>query len=215
MDLLPNESEIKEHLKNLSEEFDSLGLPSINVNVDVLEQLMNSIYGLIHMYRKSIAQNKELAVKQSALVNKTQNLEKQIDQVNSKLVTKESENVILSETLRKKDYDIESLKTDKTLLSKNVCALKNWSAQNERQLKHKLNSLEQEKESLKIKLGESIGIYASRDDATVEMLHKYKAKEEIYLDTINKLQQNNEQLLNEVLSLKEEVIIALCNTNTL
>lgn len=88
---------------------------------------------------------------------------------------------------------------------------------------HVSKQMKNEIESLKEKCGESLGEqqyflgktvcevfvlgkYKSSDSFLVDYLEKYKAREEVYKETITKLQQNNSGLLQEVLELKEQVL---------
>ncbi|KAJ8926327.1 hypothetical protein NQ314_021312 [Rhamnusium bicolor] len=54
--------------------------------------------------------------------------------------------------------------------------------------------------------------HSSKDDVALKLLRKYKTNEEIYKSTIQTLQENNKDLMNEILDLKEECSTALCNS---
>lgn len=41
------------------------------------------------------------------------------------------------------------------------------------------------------------------------MIHKYRINEEFYNDTINKLQENNQSLIQDILNLKHEIVVSL------
>lgn len=96
-----------------------------------------------------------------------------------------------------------------------------------KEYEHLSQQLENKIESLKEKCGESIGAlglfvgigvtqsfflgkYKSSDTFLTEYLLKYKAREEIYKETISKLQQNNCELMEEVLNLKQDIVFHMC-----
>lgn len=53
----------------------------------------------------------------------------------------------------------------------------------------------------------------SKDDIVLNLLKQYKGNEEIYKSTIHKLQENNRELLNQILDLKEENVMVLGDNN--
>lgn len=50
------------------------------------------------------------------------------------------------------------------------------------------------------------GTHQSSDSIFANELRKYKLREEVYEDTIQQLHNNNEQLLEEILNLKHEIL---------
>lgn len=46
-------------------------------------------------------------------------------------------------------------------------------------------------------------VSASKDEILLQMLGKYRKNEEIYKSTIHKLQENNQNLMEEILHLKQ------------
>lgn len=51
----------------------------------------------------------------------------------------------------------------------------------------------------------------SKNDAITKMITKYKNNEEIYLKTIQQLQDNNKELLEELLTMREEYALRTSN----
>lgn len=49
--------------------------------------------------------------------------------------------------------------------------------------------------------------HSSRNEVALKLLRKHKINEEIYKSTIKTLQDNNREMLGEILSLKEELIL--------
>lgn len=55
------------------------------------------------------------------------------------------------------------------------------------------------------------GKYKCSDSLVAEYLTKFKMKEDVYKETICQLQQNNRELLEEVYSLKQDIVFYMCN----
>lgn len=58
-----------------------------------------------------------------------------------------------------------------------------------------------------------LGSYKSRDGIVTDVIQNYKLREEIYEDTISKLQEGNRGLLEEILNLKEEIVTIIRERN--
>lgn len=110
--------------------------------------------------------------------------------------------------------EIDDLDATKNRLQHELNVTKKIMQSDRKQMQHEIRRLEGENEQLKESNGKKIGSFTSRDAIFVGTMEKYKRNEEIYKDTIRKLQENNEQLLEEILNLKQEVLTVLCKDNS-
>lgn len=78
---------------------------------------------------------------------------------------------------------------------------------------HIVHHLHNEIENLKEKCGETVGRNSNNYSFVMEHLLKYKSKEEVYKETINKLQENNRILMDELFNLKQNVVLHMCSEN--
>lgn len=53
-----------------------------------------------------------------------------------------------------------------------------------------------------------LGKYFSKEDKYLKILQNYKHNEDVYKNTLEKLEENNIEIMNEILNLKKELALA-------
>jgi len=195
---------INARIQALSDEFKSLGMENINVNVDVMEQLMESVYKLIKLYRKALKKHNELSCNEAALRETTNEKEKQIKELRATLDEKIETISKLERELTLKTEENETFKTRFGEVQKGVDLMKQLFKTRRSEFKREVKKLNEENNELRLKLGEQIGKQTSNQELSQQIMTKFKEKEYTYKEKIRRLKSDNIALMEEVIALKRE-----------
>lgn len=206
-------NDMHESLTVLSKEFDSLGLSPLKLEAPVLEvfkQVVHFSRALVHIHRNAIQQIKDQNIQcrtkdstRNELYNKLEESKDTLEKYQEKCAS------LQNSTLRLNDQ-IKELHKRETKYKEQLDKVKRYYYSKEQTLEHSIRKLKMKNERLKELFGKDIVTKNSTNDVALKVIKKYKVNEEIYKTTITKLQENNRDLLDELLNLKEELI--LCNS---
>ncbi|KAL3275819.1 hypothetical protein HHI36_020563 [Cryptolaemus montrouzieri] len=180
-----NTNKINKNLLMLLQEFDALGLPEIDPSLpstEIYKEVVRNSHVLVEMYRRNLNQLDEDELSFKTKDTKYVDLQKKLSHINDSYNMKEMLNSQRNEMQKIKLYYS--------------------SKQNE--LQHSVRKLEKNNQDLKDMFGQDVGKYLAKDDVIANYVKKCKLNEEIYKTTIKQLQEKNENLLAELIRLKEK-----------
>ncbi|XP_066260190.1 paramyosin, long form-like isoform X2 [Euwallacea similis] len=191
---------LHENLAVLSKEFDSLGLSPINLEKtmpEILEEVVTFSRDLVQIHRNAINLVKD---KNIQTVNT-------IDKYKSSLETLKNSCIALKN--RKADLvrEINEFKQREKHNKEQIERLKRMYNGKEKLLEHNVTKMQMEIDRLREICGKDIVSETTTNEIALTLLKKHKANEEIYKSTIKALQENTRQLLDEILYLKEEMVL--------
>ncbi|KAF5287043.1 hypothetical protein FQR65_LT12344 [Abscondita terminalis] len=191
----------------LLREFDSLGIACESNDVTL------KTFTLINIHRKTVGEVQEC--KNSLIKVKAENLE--LKKTIVKLEDELKDKALTLDIMQKKsvltNLDKDQLQLEKATLHKDLKSMRKAFQNKENVWEKRLQQLSNENALLRDQMQNNIGKYSSESDIIASTITKYKRNEEIYKDIIEKLQDNNKGLLEEILNLKEEVVLALISKN--
>ncbi|XP_066148314.1 intraflagellar transport protein 81 homolog isoform X2 [Euwallacea fornicatus] len=191
---------LHESLAVLSKEFDSLGLSPINLEKtmpEILEEVVTFSRDLVQIHRNTINLVKD---KNIQTVNT-------IDKYKSSLETLKNSCMALKN--RKADLvrEINEFKQREKRNKEQIECLKRMYNGKEKLLEHNVTKMQMEIERLREICGKDIVSETTTNEIALTLLKKHKANEEIYKSTIKTLQEDTKLLLDEILYLKEEMVL--------
>ncbi|XP_030767692.1 afadin- and alpha-actinin-binding protein-like [Sitophilus oryzae] len=201
---------LEENLIVLSKELDSLGLPIVKLEgsvTDLLQQVVKSSRGLVHIHRNALSQIKNQNLEKKAKDLKNNQAYGQLDRYKEHLEKSQENSVTLKNEIFKLERKIRELSKKECDSKDEIKRLKLWYISKQNELEHNIRKLNMENERLKEMFNQDIVTDSSRNSVALSLLKKYRVNEEIYKTTIKKLQENNRELLEEVLNLKEELVL--------
>lgn len=93
----------------------------------------------------------------------------------------------------------------------NVIQKENISEKNRH--KHEMQKVLTDSQRLENRFRKNCGEYVSKEKQITTVLDEYKKNEELHKDMIDKLQKTNQELLEEIVALKEDLVIATYDKN--
>ncbi|XP_008190814.2 uncharacterized protein LOC103312292 [Tribolium castaneum] len=204
-------SDLEEQLQLLSQDFETLGLPPIDLaksGTELLEQVVNNSLLLVQLHRKTISQMSDLGICNRSKEIKNNDLEKDIVHLKLKLRAVEGQNLKLERQLTKVNSECDALSKKVSLHNTETDKLKQYHKAKLNELVHHVNSLKNENHHLREMCGKDIDKYFSKEDRFLKILKKHKQTEEVYKSALQKLEDNNTEIMNEILNLKEELALA-------
>jgi chromosome segregation ATPase len=209
-DILPK-NDFEEQLHILSQEFDTFGLPPIDLKESVpklLQCVANNTLLLIHLHRKALLQITDTNISNVSKDTKNSNLEKNILSLKSKLKIVEDQNLKQERKLAKLNDECTKLHKTVSLHKIEMEKLKQYFKSKQNELTHHISNLKNENHHLREMCGKDIGKYFSKEDKYLKILQNYKHNEDVYKNTLEKLEENNIEIMNEILNLKKELALA-------
>ncbi|XP_044269978.1 uncharacterized protein PFB0765w-like [Tribolium madens] len=204
-------TDLEEQLQFLSQDFETLGLPPIDLkksNAQLLEQVVNNSLSLVQLHRKTISQISDLGICNRSKEIKNNDLERDILHLKLKLRTTEDQNLNLQRKLSKVNSECEVLNKKLSMHNTETDKLKQYYKSKLNEMVHHINSLKNENHHLREMCGKDIDKYFSKEDKFLKILKKHKQTEEVYKSALQKLEDNNTEIMNEILNLKEELALA-------
>ncbi|KAF5278066.1 hypothetical protein FQA39_LY18392 [Lamprigera yunnana] len=187
----------------LAREFDSLGIAYDN------KTIVASAFELISVHRKLLVQLQEHKVALNRAHTANVQLKDKVVALEKEIVDKKNEMVDLRRRAVLTNVDNQQNISEKVTLRNDIRALHQLLVQKEDLSRHRLQQLSAQNEHLKCQIEKNIGQYKLQDDVITSRINTYKQNEEAYKEVILKLQDNNRGLLEEILNLKEEIVLSL------
>ncbi|KAJ8938636.1 hypothetical protein NQ318_015935 [Aromia moschata] len=125
-----------------------------------------------------------------------------IDEYKLKLRKCEDKNYVLQNTVDKLRCDNKDILKKEDVMKDELEKNKRYHLSKQSDLQHLIKKLTMENQRLREMLGKDLNTHVTRDDVTLQLIKKYKSNEEVFKNTIQKLQENNKYLLNEIIDLK-------------
>lgn len=179
-----------------------MGLPIINIKVDVLHQVISGASRLVQMYRTSMTKAKDANIVNSQIHKELKIKEKKIDDLKDQINDLENDNKKQTNTLAKLHSEITTLKSQLHENDRDLQRARLYNKNKDAEWSHKITRMQMEINKLK---GEPIENHLGHDEKMVRTIAQYKLKEEIYKDTIRQLQDNNEELQRQLLNIRDEL----------
>ncbi|CAH1179112.1 unnamed protein product [Phaedon cochleariae] len=198
----------EETLAVLSKEYDSVGLPTLDLSASiwkVFKQVVSGARSLIQIHRRTIAKMKDVNIDNRCKDTRSGELYKIIDDCKTDIDKAEEKNSALKNKMKALLQEISNLKKYERVLRTEMEQVKRINTAQQNQLTLEIKKLTRENQRLKETLGTDLNIYQSKDQVVLKLLGKYKSNEDIFKSTIQKLQGNNKELLHEVFSLREQL----------
>ncbi|CAF4882769.1 unnamed protein product [Pieris macdunnoughi] len=208
----------KECLIGLSEELGLLNIsyvfnPHINIegetlSSDALIKLINAVWTLLHHYKNISEKCEALQEQNYILEHSNKQLNGSMGKLKNKLSTEKNESrACVASAQRVSDQSNEVYQKLIDTRAKLNHVVKQKEA-NEKSLQNKIARLRLENEKLTDKLRGKPGGYTPCADVCDATVRQLKEKEKKYKSIISQLQANNQELLNEVISMKEDLILS-------
>ncbi|KAG5874798.1 hypothetical protein JTB14_012434 [Gonioctena quinquepunctata] len=201
---------LDKNLSTLSMEYDSVGLSTLDLSmpkINIFQQVVSSARSLIQIHRKTLSQIKDVNIDNQCKSSKSNELYKLLDDYKSKLEKYEEKNHVLKKRINLMSDEHSMWKKQEDILKNEMERNKRFHASQQNELIMHIKKLKRENQRLREMMATEVGVYHSNDEVTLKLLGKYKRNEEIYKNTIQKLQDNNKELLKEVLDLREELAL--------
>ncbi|XP_025836903.1 uncharacterized protein LOC108733135 [Agrilus planipennis] len=199
---------LRKKVDKLQEEFETFGITKC-MNQEFSDKLLNvldSTMILVNFYRKSLSKIAELELDYNAVKKEKNSFLTKIASLENKVKEKENSLKDHMKKIAKFQYENEqNLKQIKQLEEHNN-ALQNRIRTNENLHEHKFKKLLNETQNFVDQKERNFGHYVSRDETLSETIYRYKKNEEVYKETIQQLQNNNNKLLREILILKQDIL---------
>ncbi|KAJ8975235.1 hypothetical protein NQ317_013982 [Molorchus minor] len=200
----------------LSKEFDSLGLPTIDLAQPmpkVFKQVVSNARSLVHIHRSTLSNIKDLNIENKCKDTTQTELHKIIDNYKLKVIKYQEKISMMENQMIKLKHEKQEEIQEGIVLKEELGKNKRYHTSKQNELHRHIKKLTKENNILRESLDKEIGIYRSKDDIVLELLRKYKTNEEIFQSTIKRLQENNRELLNEILDMKSQQILDTCSNN--
>ncbi|KAF7272520.1 uncharacterized protein LOC143198954 [Rhynchophorus ferrugineus] len=201
---------LNDNLIVLSKELDSLGLPALHLEGSVIEILNNvaqSSRNVVHIYRNAVCQIKDQNIEKKSKDIRNNEAYLQLDRYKEELDKSRENCAKLKNEVYKLEKKICNFQKKESDHKDEIKRVKTVYASKQHELEHSIRKLKKENDHLKEIFNQDIVKDSSRNNIALALLKKYRVNEEVYHTTIKKLQDNNRELLEEVLSLKEELIL--------
>ncbi|KAL1516930.1 hypothetical protein ABEB36_000761 [Hypothenemus hampei] len=202
------------NLEVLSKEFDSLGLPTINVSntlTEILHEVLTNSRDLVQIHRNTLGMIKQKNIDTVSHHQRHQELKQQINDYKRSVNDLEEKCLSIKKHTNKLALEITDLKKKEFSYKEEIRKLRSAQIKKDELSEKNIKKLQLEIQKLKEMCGQDLNSKKSTNEIALQLLKKYKVNEKVYKSTIKTLQQNNEGLLNEVLNVKEELILTKAN----
>ncbi|XP_063931116.1 uncharacterized protein LOC135143172 [Zophobas morio] len=209
-------NEVQQQLHILSQEFETLGLPSIDLQTSgsrLLRSIVNNSFLLVQSYRKTLLQVTEENITHRLKDVKQEDLQKSVLNLKAQLKSKENQNTNLERKLFKLNSENEELRKKMLMHNTETQKLKHFFNSKENQFVHHINKLKNENHHLKEMCVKDLDKYFSKEEKFLKILRTYRQKEEMYCEALKKLEENNAEIMNEILNLKNELALVYLKEN--
>lgn len=203
----PIHDSFEENLAVLSKEFDSVGVEPIDLKKPiskVFKQVVSSSRSLVQIHRRTLSQMRDVNITVQTKNSNSNYLRKVVDDCNTKINMYEDKTGILQNKISVLEDKVTEHKKKETDMKNEIEKIKIYCNMKNGEYSRHIRQVSEENKRLKESLGTDINTTHSKDEVLLKIIAKYKANEEIYKETIHKLQENNRQLLEEVIDLKSK-----------
>ncbi|XP_052753907.1 uncharacterized protein LOC113523013 isoform X2 [Galleria mellonella] len=200
--------------------YNELGLCNVNYNfkphIDIengilepeaLIKLINAVWALLHYHKNTLEKTNRLEEQNHIFENNNKQLTGSISKLKDKLnIEKNESRACVATAQRVSDRSDELLQSLMETRAKLLRLTKQKEA-NEKSFRNEITKLKKENEKLLDRLRSKSGTRASCGEVCDSTLLHLKERERKHQAVITQLQTNNQELLEEVLALKEEILL--------
>ncbi|KAG7304511.1 hypothetical protein JYU34_011460 [Plutella xylostella] len=209
---------INECLIGLREEFDLFNInytfnPYLDIedgtlSPEALVKLVNSVWTLLQYHKNSTQKAERLSEENHILDHNNKQLNAAISRLKEKVSLEKNESracVASAQRISDQSDEVLVALTETRAKLTQITKQKNTM---EKSLKNEISRLKRDNEKLQDKLRCKAGTYTPCTDMCDSTLTQVKERERKQRQVISKLQENNQQLIREVIALKEEIILS-------
>ncbi|XP_060519928.1 uncharacterized protein LOC132698084 [Cylas formicarius] len=205
--------QFREIISILSKEFDSLGLPPLDLSLampELFHKVLLSSRALVQMHRIAIALIKDKNIDQKRHNQKNNELYDALDECKRQLDRSRETRDALEKKIVWLTEEMSNMRKRECSHKQELERVKNYHRAKQNEVEHNLRRIVKENDFLKETFGTNISTPSSTNEVALKLLQKHRNREDIYKGTIKKLQETNRDLLDEIFSMKEELV--LCDT---
>ncbi|ERL84607.1 hypothetical protein D910_02035 [Dendroctonus ponderosae] len=201
--------ELRDNLTVLSKEFDSFGLPSIDMEnplIEILKDVVKCSRDLAQIHRNTLNIIQDKNIQNVVQRNRHKELYDKYDDSLSHIDKLRETCMDMKNNKHSLVKDIKELKQRDRIHQDEMANLKRVNNAKLHSLERKVQALNAEIDRLKELCGEDIE--CTKNELALKLLKKHKVDEGIYKSTIHTLQERNRELRDQMLNLKEDIILA-------
>ncbi|XP_066587963.1 afadin- and alpha-actinin-binding protein-like [Prorops nasuta] len=207
----------EESLLTLSEELESFGLlpivgdendlKTIGLLKETCIDLVNAFWKFIFKHRMLMKSHDQLNDVHFKTANDNNNLKNQVKRLKDDIKKKDDLLVQAKEGERRLKVQYENTSRDLKRERDEVLKLRKQLQSKDSQHQHEMRRVTQSGQKLQEQLQKSIGTYVPKDQVVQNLQTEYKKEKSAYKKIIQRLEDNNRQMLEEINELKESLAL--------
>ncbi|XP_034947442.1 uncharacterized protein [Chelonus insularis] len=166
-------------------------------------KLMNSAWNLIHQHRSLMKNHEKLKEQHSRVLNDNTGLTNQVRRLKEAIGRKENHISEVLERERQLKVKLGSMNKDLKREKEETVKLKKQIQSKDIQHAHEIRRIQQSGNKLREQLQKTVGTYVPKNRAAQQLQTEYEDKIRTYKQTINRLEENNGLMLQEINELKD------------
>ncbi|VEN49867.1 unnamed protein product [Callosobruchus maculatus] len=188
----------------LSQEFDSLGLPPLDLSQsseNLFKEVVDGAHYLVNLCRSTVVQTKNATTENRMIAARQSEVQHINNDLKNRIQKQEERRNLLENHIRRLKTEQLEAKQREEVLKQELQKTKRYYQSKEKGYVHDIKRLVKEKQKLEEKCGLDINIH-SKDDCIKNLLVRYKQNEQVLKDTVTKMIDENRKLLEENLHLR-------------